>query len=537
MAKVQIFRGEHLEQEVPLGTQAMTLGRGSEADIVLDHSSISRKHATLGFEGGHLVLRDAGSTNGIYLGKEKVESWDAVEGQSAEIGVFTLRVVDLAAAVPAESELEPEQQTRIIARTVEGPLFNIPEQPAPAAAILVATGPDGSEKTYRLAGTALTVGRGKECDICFDDRQVSRLHARVFPDGGSWKISDIESVNGIFINDVRVNEAVMVPGETITIGSCTLTLVSGEWQGRSASKFQLPGLLSDLLSRRMVVVAAIVLAVVAGGIVTFNYLNRIIAEPPPQRMQPPSPSSQPIPPTEATAAVPTPSVAPTQQERNSSPVVYEGSTPTAVAPVVVPQIFKASTAPVAPRSVDPGLPPATKTVPAEKPIGEDKLKARQNIQNNAERASTNGDCGTVRTSARAMEVLDSRATSQEARAVRKLLDACDVKDKVHATLEQATTAEQAGDWDKAQAVYRQVLAMDPENIDAKRGLNAIAAAEGGRKSRIKDCFQKAEIFESIGELRDATRLWQEILSLAPEPNDPDHQSAAAKIEKYKGFIQ
>lgn len=546
MAKVQIFRGEHLEQEVPLGTRAITLGRNPEGDIVLDHSSISRKHATLGFEGGRLVLRDAGSTNGIYLGKEKVESWEAVEGQAAELGVFTLRVVELAAAVPVEPEREPEQRTRIISRSAEAPRFTTPEQPAPAAAILVTKGPDGSEKTYRLAGKALTVGRGKECDICFDDRQVSRLHARVFADGDVWKISDMESVNGIFLNDVRVQEAELTPGATITIGSCTLTLATGTKQGQSPPQFQRPGLFNKLPSRRTGIIAAIALVVVVGGVVAFNYLSGIIGAPPPKPASPQTPSATrapeasptTTPSTATTPATPSPSVAPTQQESSTSiPAIPDASTQTAVAPVVVPPIPRAPAAPVTPRSTDPGVRPAANSTPTEKPAVEDKVKARQNIQNNAERATAEGDCGTVRTSARAMDALDSRSTSQEARAVRKLLGACDAREKVRAVLADASAAENAGAWDKAQSSYQMVLSMDPGNIDAKRGLDAIAAADGGRKSRIKDCFQKAEIFESIGEMRDATRLWQEILSLAPDPKDPDNRTATTKIEKYRGLAR
>lgn len=533
MAKVQIFRGEHLEQEVPLGTRAIALGRSPECEIVLDHSSISRKHATLGFEGGRLVLRDAGSTNGIYFGKEKVESWNAVEGQAAELGVFTLRVVELAAAVPAEPHPvpEPEQRTRIIARSAEAPRFSSPEQPAPAAAILVAKGPDGSEKTYRLAGKALTVGRGKECDICFDDRQVSRLHARVFADGDVWKISDMESVNGIFLNNVRVQEAELTPGKTITIGNCTLTLASGAKLGQLPSKFPRPGLINKVPSRRTAVIAASALVVVVGVVVAFIHLNGIINDPTTKstvagsRTVAPrsSPTATPLP-------TPSPSIAPPPPDPNPIiPAVRGETAQPVVVPVKVPPIKLVPVEPDAPRPAPP-KPPEAKV-----PLVEDKTKARQNIQNNAESAAAEGDCGKVRTSARAMEALDPGATSQEAQAVRKLLGACDAKEKVRDLLAEAEVAEHAGYWNKAQAAYQTVLSIDPENVDAKRGLDAISAAEAGRKSRIKDCFQKAEIFESIGEMRDATRLWQEVLSLAPDPKDPDNRTATVKIEKYRGL--
>lgn len=49
------------------------VGRSRECEIFLVDPSVSRAHATLELEGDHLVVRDAGSTNGTFVNGERVQ--------------------------------------------------------------------------------------------------------------------------------------------------------------------------------------------------------------------------------------------------------------------------------------------------------------------------------------------------------------------------------------------------------------------------------------------------------------------------------
>jgi predicted Zn finger-like uncharacterized protein len=49
----------------------MVLGRG-DADIVLNDTEVSRQHAAIEVHGARVVLRDLGSTNGIFVNEVKV---------------------------------------------------------------------------------------------------------------------------------------------------------------------------------------------------------------------------------------------------------------------------------------------------------------------------------------------------------------------------------------------------------------------------------------------------------------------------------
>lgn len=54
--------------------------------------------------------------------------------------------------------------------------------------------------------SSLTIGRGEDCDIVIDDRQVSRHHARVFNNQGSIELEDLTSKNGTFHSGKQLKE-------------------------------------------------------------------------------------------------------------------------------------------------------------------------------------------------------------------------------------------------------------------------------------------------------------------------------------------
>jgi hypothetical protein len=74
----------------PLVASTTVLGRGEDADIVLDDPGVSRRHAEIRVtaDGPHLVaqLRDLGSTNGTFVDGGKVRTVDLTEGVTITVG-------------------------------------------------------------------------------------------------------------------------------------------------------------------------------------------------------------------------------------------------------------------------------------------------------------------------------------------------------------------------------------------------------------------------------------------------------------------
>jgi pSer/pThr/pTyr-binding forkhead associated (FHA) protein len=76
--KLQVVSGPNSGQSVPLGDDPILLGRGTDATIRLDDDYVSTRHARFASNGEQWFVEDLGSTNGTYLGSERITSPVAV---------------------------------------------------------------------------------------------------------------------------------------------------------------------------------------------------------------------------------------------------------------------------------------------------------------------------------------------------------------------------------------------------------------------------------------------------------------------------
>jgi Protein of unknown function (DUF3662)/FHA domain len=145
-----------------------------------------------------------------------------------ELGEFGIQAQLLAPPQeeePAEAEMAPSAgdfgQTMVYSpdrgeRVLEPPAPAAP--PPPPRALLVG---DGRRNVVR--GERAIVGRSRECDIVLEDPNVSRRHAELRQDDGSWTIVDLGSTNGVKVNGRRTDRAELREGDRITLGLTELT--------------------------------------------------------------------------------------------------------------------------------------------------------------------------------------------------------------------------------------------------------------------------------------------------------------------------
>ena len=92
------------------------------------------------------------------------------------------------------------------------------------ASILVVSGPSQGDY-YLLGKQTMVIGRDDTCPIQIVDDLVSRRHAQINtqPGRGTYRMLDLGSANGTFLNDQPITEGVLLDdGDIIRIGETEL---------------------------------------------------------------------------------------------------------------------------------------------------------------------------------------------------------------------------------------------------------------------------------------------------------------------------
>ncbi|MGQ9525238.1 MAG: FHA domain-containing protein [Armatimonadota bacterium] len=172
------------------------VGRSDEAQVLIDHPSVSRRHAMLTVDEDSVLVEDLGSTNGTRVDGRLLKPNEPV------------RLTCRARIAFAEEELVleglPEQQ----AAQAESPV----EVEGP-----VLLGEDG--KVVSLRNGVNTIGRREGNDIVIPDPYVSSRHAEISLQEGTVTLTDKASTNGTLVNGERIEPNTpkeLHDGDTVT---------------------------------------------------------------------------------------------------------------------------------------------------------------------------------------------------------------------------------------------------------------------------------------------------------------------------------
>jgi ABC transport system ATP-binding/permease protein len=89
-----------------------------------------------------------------------------------------------------------------------------------------AADPAGDSFTFRMAaGATKTIGRAPRADFVVDAALVSRLHCRLTAADDAVAVVDLDSTNGTYINDQRVQKGSLESGDRLRVGRVEITIV------------------------------------------------------------------------------------------------------------------------------------------------------------------------------------------------------------------------------------------------------------------------------------------------------------------------
>ncbi|MCO4770910.1 MAG: FHA domain-containing protein [Deltaproteobacteria bacterium] len=90
MARLTIKFGTKVESVLELDVKELVIGRGSDAQLELEHDLVSRNHARVRLVGDGFVVEDLGSKTGTFVNGGKATAHILGEGDSIGIGPYTL---------------------------------------------------------------------------------------------------------------------------------------------------------------------------------------------------------------------------------------------------------------------------------------------------------------------------------------------------------------------------------------------------------------------------------------------------------------
>lgn len=247
-------------------TKVMVVGRQAGVYLLIDHPTVSRRHAEISYANGQYILHDLGSVNGTFINGARLEAGSTHmlrqddEIRFGKVATFVFRATAARAGATERVEARKPGKTALheMKTGFYDPRAGNQAPPPLGQPILAADGslllpgaaaPLAASEVAKLtqspalivlargmptllllkAGKRLVIGRDRQADIVLADVLVSRKSAEVAPGPGGFYLHDLGSSNGVFVNQTRIdNPYLLTHGDRINIGNSTLYFMAAQ---------------------------------------------------------------------------------------------------------------------------------------------------------------------------------------------------------------------------------------------------------------------------------------------------------------------
>jgi len=194
MPYLKMLRGPEPGRRIALEAAEMTIGRGRTNDIIIQDNEVSRVHCRLVRVLDDYEIHDLDSTNSTY-----------VNGQPVEAGGWLLSAH---AIVELGDSITFEYIPSGVGTTTRTPVA--PSQMREKSYIIIKQASLPQPEIYRLERPSISIGRDVDNDIILQEAEVSRHHLRLVLTKDGYAIEDLNTMNGTWVNDRRLQEQVLL---------------------------------------------------------------------------------------------------------------------------------------------------------------------------------------------------------------------------------------------------------------------------------------------------------------------------------------
>lgn len=179
-----------------------SIGSAPDNHLVLKDRGIAPLHARLIATAEKMFLKDNNSEGGCFVNGRRITQKEILPGDEIRLGTVVLEVLD-----PGED-------------TIPGVHNGDPWR-------LVADGSWLAGQSYTIPGEGIAViGRSSGCEIVIPGTHLSRRHAELQVQGSGLLVKDLGSVNGTYLNDRPVTEAIAHGGDQLRMDVYSFRIVS-----------------------------------------------------------------------------------------------------------------------------------------------------------------------------------------------------------------------------------------------------------------------------------------------------------------------
>lgn len=227
------------KQTIPLSpltlkpNKTLVLGRASDCDLVIGIKPISRRHAEFCVNNDSVVVKDLGSANGTFINDNRVKSGELKHGDYVKFEKLSYQVVapesqrKKTLTQPSRPEKHP-QQTKPVTGPNDETILQAVKQASETQSLQIIHGyllgltPPIDDLQLALSGEKIRIGRDSSNDLVISHKSVSSKHAELNYVDGQWRLDDLKSTNGCFINGEKISHAMIKPRQLINIGQIKL---------------------------------------------------------------------------------------------------------------------------------------------------------------------------------------------------------------------------------------------------------------------------------------------------------------------------
>lgn len=258
---IKIYQGNDEIISKVLSEGVFRVGRSTLSDIVLSHDSVSRSQLEIRITETSAYFTNMGANGRLKHNGDRIETGELKDGDEITLGPYRMVFFDgereaiAPVLAPDKSDSEPEE---LGLEEKEAPDAVLPnpgslsegtaalnrietqlELKPLVAKLLFVDGPKAGEE-FKLEAYEVSIGRSRKADICIDDEKLSRIHSKITRVGMGYRLIDLNSRNGTYVNGVRILEHPLNSFDEILIGNSRIKflihdIVVSESPGKLAS--------------------------------------------------------------------------------------------------------------------------------------------------------------------------------------------------------------------------------------------------------------------------------------------------------------